>query len=191
MTPIEIIAVLCGLISVILTIKQNIWCWPVGLVQVVLFIGIFYEAKLYSDMVLHVIYVFLQFYGWYHWLYGDKNRDRLPVTQLDLIPLAIWCGVVVIGTSLWGYAMFRWTDAAFPFADAFIMVASLIAQWLMAQKKLQSWWFWISVDVVAVYVYWYKELNLTAILYAIFLVLATLGWLAWRKTYLQPELNAA
>lgn len=191
MTPIEIIAVLCGLLSVILTIKQNIWCWPVGLVQVVLFIGIFYEAKLYSDMVLHVIYVFLQFYGWYHWLYGDKNRPRLPVTQLDLIPLAIWCGVVVTGTSLWGYAMFRWTDAAFPFADAFIMVASLVAQWLMAQKKLQSWWFWISVDVVAVYVYWYKELNLTAILYAIFLVLATLGWLAWRKTYLQPELNAA
>lgn len=191
MTPIEIIAVLCGLLSVILTIKQNIWCWPVGLVQVVLFIGIFYEAKLYSDMVLHIIYVFLQFYGWYHWLYGDKNRDRLPVTQLDLIPLAIWCGVVVTGTSLWGYAMFRWTDAAFPFADAFIMVASLVAQWLMAQKKLQSWWFWISVDVVAVYVYWYKELNLTAILYAIFRVLATLGWLAWRKTYLQPELNAA
>ena len=187
MSTIELIAVVFGLLSVVLTIRQSIWCWPTGLVQVILFIGIFYDAKLYSDMILHVIYVFLQFYGWYYWLRGDKGTTPPKVESLSPIMLASWGTAVAVLSALWGYVMYRWTDASFAFADAFIMVASLAAQWLLAQKKLQSWWFWIAVDLVAIFVYWQKDLKLTSLLYVVFLVLAGLGWWTWKKSRQQTR----
>ncbi len=182
MAAIEIIAVIFGLLCVILTVRQNIWCWPTGLVQVTLYIFIFYHVKLYSDLILHVIYVFMQIYGWYHWLHGGEERSKLQVSRLVLSYLAGWIVLCVIGTFLWGWLMKTFTDAAVPFADAFTTVASLIAQWLMARKKLESWWFWISVDVVAIGVYFYKDLFFTTGLYALFLILATFGFFSWQKS---------
>lgn len=182
MQAIEWTAALAGLICVWLTIRQNVWCWPIGLVQVVLFVFVFYQARLYSDVVLHVIYIFLQFYGWYYWLYGGRERDELPVTRSSLPQAVAWCATVVGGTGLWGLAMATWTDAASPFVDAFIAVASLVAQWLLARKKLESWYFWIVVDVVGIGLFYQRELYPTAGLYAVFLGLATYGCLQWRKS---------
>lgn len=181
MTWIEVIAVIFGLICVWLTIRQNIWCWPTGLVQVTLYIAIFYHVKLYSDLLLHVIYVVLQIYGWYHWLHGGRGRQALPVSTLGRQAQIGWPAVAVFGTLGWGYLMAKYTDAAVPYGDAFTTVASLIAQWLLARKRLESWLFWISVDVVAIGIYWYKSLYLTSGLYAVFLVFAMLGWATWRN----------
>lgn len=182
MNWIEATAAVFGVICVWLTIRRNIWCWPTGLVQVLLYIYIFFGAKLYSDMILHVIYVFMQIYGWHHWLHGGKNKTKLPISLL-LNLTYLWVAVAAVGTVIWGFLMDRFTDAAVPYADAFTTVASLIAQWLMARKKLESWFFWIAVDVVAIGVYWYKQLYLTTGLYSIFLVLATLGYFEWRKAF--------
>jgi nicotinamide mononucleotide transporter len=182
MTWIEASAVAFGLACVILTIRQNIWCWPTGLVQVALYIVIFYQVKLYSDLILHAIYVWLQIYGWYHWLHGGKERAALPVSRLGIRSCIAWAVVTALGTAGWGFTMATYTDAAVPFGDAFTTVASLVAQWLLARKHLESWLFWISVDIVAIGIYWNKELYLTSGLYAVFLILATLGWLAWRKS---------
>ncbi|TFH46317.1 MAG: nicotinamide riboside transporter PnuC [Lysobacterales bacterium] len=181
MTAIEAIAVVFGVICVWLTVKQNIWCWPTGLVQVFLFIFIFYNAKLYSDLILHVIYVGMQIYGWNHWLRGGKEKASLPVSTMRIPGRLVWGLVCIIGTFAWGWLMKSFTDAAVPYADAFTTVTSLVAQWLMARKRLESWWFWIAVDVIAIGVYFYKELYLTTGLYAVFLVLATIGFIAWRK----------
>lgn len=177
---IEAIATVFGVIAVWLVVRRNIWCWPAGLIQVTLYVWIFFEAKLYSDMILHVIYIFLQIYGWHHWLRGGKDRHELPVTTITA-PIWSWILLTAGGTVAWGYLMERYTDAAVPYADAFTTVASLAAQWLTARKKLESWIFWIVVDVVAVGVYWYKELYLTTGLYIVFLVLATMGYFEWRK----------
>ena len=182
MTEIEAIAVVFGLICVWLTIRQNIWCWPTGLVQVALYIVIFYQVKLYSDLILHVIYVVMQVYGWYHWLHGGKNRGALPVSMLSSRGRLVWPSIAAGGTVLWGYLMATFTDASVPYGDAFTTVASLIAQWLMARKRLESWFFWISVDVVAIGIYYHKGLLLTSGLYAVFLVLATIGFFAWRRS---------
>ncbi len=135
---IEAIAALFGLICVWLTLRQHIACWPTGLVQVSLYIVIFYDARLYSDLLLHVVYVFLQLYGWYHWLYGGTDRTALPVTRIAPFVTALWAGAALGGAGLWGYGMATWTDAAVPYADAFTTVTSLIAQWLMARKRLES-----------------------------------------------------
>lgn len=191
MTLIEAIAVLFGIICVWLTIRQNIWCWPTGLIQVLLFIYIFYSVKLYSDLILHVIYVGLQFYGWHQWLRGGRDHGKLSVTHMSYSSLSLWCIIVAVGTLIWGYLMARNTDAALPYPDAFTTVASLTAQWLMAKKRLQSWLFWIAVDVIAIGVYFYKELYLTTGLYAVFLIMATLGFFAWRKDLTTIENTAA
>ena len=187
MTIIESAAVVFGLICVWLTVRQNIWCWPTGLVQVALYIFIFYQVKLYSDLILHFVYVGLQIYGWYHWLHGGKNRALLPVSTLGARSRIIWPLLVIAGAGGWGYLMANFTDAAVPYGDAFTTVASLIAQWLMARKRLESWLFWIAVDVVAIGIYWHKSLYLTSGLYAIFLVLATIGLFEWRKTLVSDQ----
>lgn len=181
MSTLELIASVFGLICVGLTVRQHIWCWPTGLVQVLLYTVIFYDAKLYSDAILQVIYVFFQFYGWYHWLHGGQDKSLLPVTHLNARALLLWVGIGVVGSVLWGYGMARFTDAALPYPDAVVVVLSLVAQWLMARKKVESWHFWIAVDIVGIGVYYAKQLYPTAILYVVFLVLAVLGLRSWIK----------
>lgn len=188
---IELVATIFGFLCVVLTIRRNIWCWPVGLVQVLLFIVVFYNAKLYSDLGLHVIYVGLQFYGWYCWTHktgsqmqepADNSDEILPVTSLSALDLGAWIAVTATGTFVLGYLMQTYTDAAVPFGDAFTTVASLVAQYLLARKKLESWVFWIAVDVIAIGIYYYKDLIPTSILYTAFLGLAIIGYFTWLKT---------
>jgi nicotinamide mononucleotide transporter len=181
MSTIEIIATISGLACVILTIRQNIWCWPTGLLMVALYIVIFYQAKLYSDMGLQVVYVVLQIYGWYAWLHGGPKNSKLPVRAMGPTSLAVWCLIGAVLTAALGYTMQRFTDASLPYWDATTTVLSLIAQFLMARKIMESWLLWITVDVLAIGIYAVKDLHLTAGLYAVFLVLATLGYFAWKN----------
>lgn len=193
---IELTATVFGFLCVVLTILRNVWCWPVGLVQVLLFIVIFYNAKLYSDLGLHVIYVGLQFYGWYCWTHpcddGSSARDGaaalLAVTRLSRWQWFVSMGATLLGTLMLGSFMHWLTDASVPFADAFTTVASLVAQFLMARKKLESWLFWIAVDVIAIGIYYYKELIPTSILYTAFLGLAIIGYVTWLHSVRRPEL---
>ncbi len=192
MSWIEIIAVALGIATVFLTVRQNMWCWPTGLVQVLLYIEIFYEARLYSDVLLQVIYVVLQIYGWYHWASGKSAmRSELPVTSLSLRQVASWIAITIAGAFVWGELMLRFTNAASPRADAFIAIASLCAQYLLARKKLESWYWWISVDVVAIGVYWSRDLRLTSGLYAVFLGLCIAGLVEWRKSQRATPIAAA
>ncbi|WPL18662.1 Nicotinamide riboside transporter PnuC [Thiorhodovibrio winogradskyi] len=189
MMAIEATAVVFGFLCVWLTIRQSIWCWPTGLVQVVLYLVIFHQVKLYSDMLLHGIYVLMQVYGWYWWLHGGRDRGALAVSRLEGRARLGWLLLVMVASLLWGYLMATHTDAALPYADAFTTVASLVAQWLLARKKLESWLLWIAVDLAAIGIYWHKALYLTAGLYAAFLVLAVFGLLAWYQS--QREQQAA
>ena len=182
MSPIEIVAVLSGLLCVALTVRQSLWCWPTGLLQVFLYIFIFYEAKLYSDVGLQVVYVALSLYGWYAWLRGGPTaNDDLPVTGLSGWARLGWAAVALGGAALLGTGMATWTDAALPLPDAFITATSLVAQLLLSRKVWESWVGWILVDLVAVPVYAAKALYPTAALYAVFLLLAMKGLVEWRK----------
>ncbi len=186
---IESTATLFGLLCVWLTVRQNIWCWPTGLVQVILYIFVFYDAKLYSDLILHVIYVIMQIYGWSHWLHGGATHSSLKISRQPLTHTVAWSLSAIFGTMVWGYVMASLTDAAVPYFDAFIVVTSLIAQWLLARKKIESWFYWITVDVVAIGVYLYKSLYITTGLYSVFLFLAVSGYFTWRKSLITEGLD--
>lgn len=180
--PVEIAATVMTLVCVVLTARQHIACWPTGLVAVVLYGYIFYQAKLYSDFGLQIYYVVVQIYGWYHWIHGGARDRALRVTRQSAVQNGAWAAATLAGTLVLGYLMATRTDAALPYADAFTTVAALVAQWLLARKKLESWVFWIVIDVVCVRNYWIKELLLTTGLYAFLLFLATWGLFAWWRS---------
>jgi len=183
MSPIEVVAVIAGFLCVYFTIKENIWCWPTGLLQVSLYIFVFYQAKLYSDVILHIVYVAMNIYGWYYWLHGGNLRKEARITRLSATWFSACLVGSVVGTLLLGWFMASRTDAALPYADAFTTVFSLTAQWLLSRKKLENWHFWIAVDVVAIGVYFTKDLYLTGVLYIAFLIMATAGLLRWRSSF--------
>lgn len=190
MSWIELTATVFGFLCVLFTICRSVWCWPTGLIQVLLFIFVFYDAKLYSDLLLHVIYVFLQLYGWHCWTRKAANDDSLIVLSLPRRVLGGWVVITIAGTIALGWAMAHWTDASLPYPDAFTTTASLVAQFLLARRYIQNWLFWICVDVVAIWVYFTKELNATAVLYLAFLIMASIGLVIWYKRLLnQPPIG--
>jgi nicotinamide mononucleotide transporter len=180
----EHVAVACGLGNIYLTVRQNIWCWPVGVVMVSLYIYIFFNTKLYSDAGLNVFFLVMQFYGWYQWTRGpvEHARSLSAVTRLSRRGW-IWTSVgVAAGTTVLGTVMHRYTDAALPYPDAFTTVLSVIAQFLLTRKILENWTLWIVADVVYIGVYTSKSLYWTAALYVVFLILCVQGYREWRAT---------
>jgi nicotinamide mononucleotide transporter len=183
MSPLEIAAVVTGFLSVFFTIYRSNWLWPTGLVSVALYAVVFYEARLYSDVVLQAIFIPLQVYGWWHWVHGAQDAPELPIRRLgvnEALGFAALAGGLI---ALDGYLMHRYADAALPYWDAAIAVLSLLAQYLIARKVLENWLIWIAVDMLALGVYWAKDLRLTTALYAVFLVMAGLGLVAWTRAY--------
>lgn len=177
----EIVATLTGLLSVWLTARENIWCWPIGLINVFCFFYMFYEAKLYADMSLQVFFFVLSIQGWIIWLTKRGTAKVRPTKRISLQMVA-WLGVVlVVVTIAWGYVLATYTDASIPYMDAFIATLSVIAQFLLSSKRLENWHCWIAVDVLSIGMYLYKGLDTVAFLYLIFLVIAVAGLISWKK----------
>lgn len=180
--PVEIVAAVTGLLCVWLTTRQSIWCWPTGLVNVILFAYIFWQKKFYSDVILQVVFVGLQVYGWIHWRYGGKDHAALSVIRLHPAVAVAWSVAIAACTFTWGYGMASFTDAALPYWDAGIAVASLVAQYLMTRKYIENWVVWMAVDVVFVGMCAVRGLYLTAGLYVVYFVLCVLGLVSWLKS---------
>lgn len=190
MSPLELFAAVTGAVSVWLSVRQNIWSWPTAIVNVVLYAIVFYDAKLYADMGLQVVYAVLSVYGWYEWLYGGEGRTVLRVTRTTPRIATVLALVAAAGSALLGTLLHRATDAALPFMDSFLSSTSLVAQWMMTKKLLENWLVWIAVDVLYVGMFLFKGLYVTAGLYAVFLALAVRGYFDWRRSMMAPPLPA-
>ena len=185
MNRLEIAAAAFGIVSVYLSVRQNIWSWPTAIVNVGLYSLVFYQSRLYADMGLQVVYVVLSLYGWYQWLYGGKNRTELPVTRGTRKLGAILTVLVVTSAAIMGTILQRQTDAALPYVDSLTTSTSLAAQWMMTRKILENWLVWVAVDVVYIAMFINRSLYVTAFLYAVFLVLSASGYFKWKQS-LQP-----
>ncbi|AEI45497.1 nicotinamide riboside transporter PnuC [Paenibacillus mucilaginosus] len=172
-----------GLMSVWLTARQNLWCWPVSLVNVICFFFLFRDAKLYADMSLQLLYFVLSIQGWIVWMTGRGAAGVRPTRRLtgrQAISAFLLLAALSAG---WGHVLARYTDASIPYLDAFIASLSLLAQFLLSSKVLENWLLWITVDVLSVGMYAYKELYGVALLYAVFLAIAAGGWVQWHREY--------
>lgn len=191
MSTLEIIAVLVNVLGVWLTARRIRWCWPVSVVAVLLYAEIFYEAKLYSDMLLQVIFAFLQGYGWWRWSTGGLDQGKVHVGRIAPGEALLGLLVGVLGAVLLGSLMATFTDAAVPWLDASLTAFSLVASVWAARKYVASWWLWIVLDVVYVGMYLFKDLHLTAGLYAGFVLLALYGLRAWTRDLREQQPRAA
>ena len=180
---IEYVAVISGMLHVFLLTRGKVLAWPFGLLSVSLYIFIFLQNKLYSDTFLHVIYVVLNIYGWDNWSRNQGELKSVEVTTLDGNQKLGWTAMILAGFLIWGYGIANNTDASYPYGDAFTTVASLVAQYLLARRKLENWIIWIIVDVVAINIYLRKGLYPTSGLYAVYFLLSAWGWWNWRQLY--------
>lgn len=185
-TFVEVAGFLSGALCVWLLVRQNIWNWPVGIVNATMYIVLFYQARLYADMALQVMYILLGLLGWYWWLHGGANHGELKVqriTRQHALLLAT-IGVAAI------YAMYTYLvkigDSA-PFLDALTTVMSLAAQYMLTRKLVENWALWIAADVIYIGLYASRGLYLTSVLYAVFLSLCIVGALEWRKSLTPTE----
>ncbi len=169
------------LLNVYLLTRQQIWAWPLGIVAVALYAVIFLQSKLYSDFILQIIYFFLNAYGWWYWSRGVAVSEKVPVTTLSKSVRFQWLMVIVLGFIIWGATMSRYTDADFAYFDAFTTVASLVAQYLLAKKKIENWILWIVVDLISINIYLLKGLYYTSALYFCLMILCIMGIRQWSK----------
>lgn len=181
---IELLAAGLGVFSVYLMTAQKPLAWPIGFLMVVLYSWIFWQARLFSEMLLQLIYAALQLYGWYQWLRGGVQKQQREVSSLplSLIRLHLIIGLIISLTL--GALMSNYTSANLPWLDAALTGFSLVGQYWMAKKYLQCWSLWVVVDVIYIGMFSLAGLYLTAALYAVFTGLAVWGWLQWRTNLL-------
>lgn len=186
MLPLELVAVAITLAAVYLTTRQNIWCWPLGMVSVALYAVVFYQAKLYADMGLQGLYFALAVYGWWAWRHGGEDRGELRVSLASGRARLLLAAVGVLAGVGLGQALARFTDASLPFMDSVLTSFSIVAQWMQTRKLLEAWLIWLAVDVFYVGMFLFKGLYPTAALYALFLYLAVMGFVEWRRSMGAP-----
>ena len=178
----ETFAALVSVAAVWLTTQRHPWCWPVGLVSVALYAWVFFDARLYSDMLLQGVFAVAIVYGWNRWLHHLGDDGRVRVTALSPRLALMHIAVGALGALALGWFMHRHTNAALPWLDSTLAAYSMVAQWWGIRRHTAVWWMWIAVDLVYVGLYAYKELFVTAVLYAGFLLLAVAGLRAWRQS---------
>jgi nicotinamide mononucleotide transporter len=178
----ELFGFITGVLNVWLVTRENIWSWPLGVLNAGFYIVVFARTGLYSDTGLQVVYLVLSLYGWWHWLRGGPHRDPLVVTRtprrtawlLAASALLCWIALATITRQLPG--------AALPWLDAALVSVSLLAQYMMTRKLLEHWLLWIAVDVGYIGLFINRHLPLTAVLYSVFLVLAVIGAVHWHRS---------
>jgi nicotinamide mononucleotide transporter len=189
-TPLELISFALATASVWLTIRQNAWCWLFSMLASATYCAVFFTSRLYGDAGLQLVFIAVSAWGWWSWLHPRASSRRraaappageLPVSRLEgrgrLLALAGWA----LGfLALWQF-LGAFTDTDVPGGDGFLTAGSLVGQLLLSRKKIENWHVWIAVDILYVGLYLYKDLHVTALLYALFVVMAVAGLRTWQR----------
>jgi len=182
---IELLGAILGFAYIFFSIRQNILTWPVGLLTSILYIWVFFDSKLYADMGLQMYYVVISIYGWYEWVKGkspsSESKEVLKISRLSMSQgLVLALASLMIFMVMW-VILKNYTDSPVPFADSLATSLSIVATWMLARKILEHWLVWIFVDAFSIGLFWYKDLHPTVILFAIYTIMALVGFLEWKK----------
>ena len=181
MSPVEFVGVVVTAFGVWLLARRSMWCWPVNIVGVAIYSWIFYNAKLYSDMLLQVFYLGANIYGWFQWKGRMAGDNRVTVVKPSTREISIGIAVALGGAIALGYPMSRYTNAAAPWIDSTLTSFSFLAQIWSARRFIENWWLWITLDVFYIALFTYKTLYLTGGLYIMMMALCFYGLADWRK----------
>lgn len=183
---IEVCGTLTGFLYLGFSIRQHFLTWPVGLLNALFYVVVFFTSKIYADMALQFYYVAISIYGWWCWLHGSATGHTLEVTRtaynlwLKLMFASILLFVVI------AFVLVRFTDSPVPYWDSLTTALSIVATWMLAQKKIEHWLLWVLVDAISIGLFIVKELYPTTLLFLVYTILAIYGYFEWRKE-LNPE----
>jgi nicotinamide mononucleotide transporter len=178
---VEVCGTLTGFLYLGFSIRQHYLTWPVGLLNALFYIAVFFSSKIYADMTLQFYYVAISIYGWWCWLHGSASGESLAVTRTNSI---LWMKLTVTFLMLFviiAYVLLRFTDSPVPYWDAVTTALSIVATWMLARKKIEHWLVWVFVDAISIGLFIIKELYPTTILFSVYTVLAVYGYYEWRK----------
>ena len=178
----EILAALSGIFSVICAKKENILVFPLGIISTVLYVYICYQFTLYGDIIINIYYTLMSLYGWYLWRYKDGDQP-LNITKSNMFD---WFKAIGIFTSttvfvIVVYLSFERFDRMTDYFDTFTTGIFFAAMWLMANKKIEHWLFWILGNLISVPLYFVKGLGFSSLQFLVFLILAIQGYIQWKK----------
>ncbi|MFW1859753.1 nicotinamide riboside transporter PnuC [Acinetobacter defluvii] len=189
MSGLEIFAVIISVIGVALTIKRNMWCWFFNFLAFVLYAYLFFEFKLYGETILQFFFMVVNFYGFYHWFKGKQQDHEIRIVPISVHLVIIQMFLAAVGGFLFGWSLHHFTDAALPWLDSQLAAFSLLATYWTSRKHIATWVLWVFVDIVYVGMFLHKDLYLTAVLYAAFVLMAAFGWWQWTQVKNKQGLN--
>lgn len=191
MTMQEVAANVMVTLSIVLAGRNSIHTWWTGIIGCALFAWVFGEAKLYADVTLQGFFIVSSIVGWWRWQ-GSRHVAPAPVTHAPMASVLRAAAMGGIAALAYGAMLHRFTDAYAPYPDSVVLSFSVIGQWLMMQRRVESWPFWLLVNIVAVPLYASRELYLTSGLYAFYLLNALVSWRHWwRLAQAEPAPAAA
>ena len=183
---IELFGFVTGAACVALLVRQNIWNWPLGILNNVAFTLLFYRTGLYADVGLQGFYIAISAYGWWSWLHGGKDHGALKVSRVKpMLGLGLLAAVGLI-TALLTWLLRRYTNSTVPVLDSLITSLSLVAQFMMTRKWIENWPVWILANCLSVGLLIFKGLYVTSLLYVVYQGLCLMGWKEWRAA-LRPN----
>lgn len=178
MPIIEIIAVFFAVAYVILAAKESIWCWLAALISVLLYIYICYNAKLYPETGLQVFYLIMAAYGYSQWNKPKKDTNIVSWSKQKHLLIIIVSSIISFGL---GYYFDQYTDAKLPYLDSTTTTFSLFATYMLTKKVLENWIYWIIIDLTSIYLYYSRDLTISAGLFVLYVAIATIGYFQWKK----------
>ena len=178
----EPVAVTLALAYVVFAIKERRFAWVLAAASAALYLRIFFVVGLFMEAGLQLFYILMAIYGWVAWG-RDSGATQLPIKRWPLrLHLLLLAAVLVVGTLL-GLLLSQFTNASLPIPDSITTIAALLATWMVARKILENWLWWIGIDLASIVLFLNRGLDLTALLFAGYVVLALAGWLSWKQHY--------
>jgi nicotinamide mononucleotide transporter len=178
----EIIAVVAAIAYLGFAIRQQIVCWLFAAISTVIYVWLFIEAKLYMESALNLFYLVMAGYGWHVWRSGHQDGHDRPVVTWRLPTHLAAITTLGILSALSGYLLREHTDAAFPFIDSMTTWFAVWGTFLVARKVLENWWYWLLIDIASVFIYWSRDLQLTALLFVVYVIMIPFGLISWTKS---------
>lgn len=178
----EIIGFISGIAGVWLTVRKNIWCFPVGIINVLITAYLVFNKTLFADTLQQIVYFILLVIGWVKWNHQSTNHT-VKISRLETkyyLPLFV---IFIAGSFTMSYLFKNFSNASFPFLDSVATVICFIAQWLIAKRKIENWLLWIIANPIYIVIYWLKDLPFYSILSAIYFIMAVSGWFRWKKYF--------
>lgn len=165
-------------VSIVLAARNSVHTWWTGIAGCLLFAALFSQARLYADVTLQAFFVATSAVGWWRWR-AQQHRPPLPIARADQRSLLLLLVCGALGAMAYGWLLSRWTDAYAPFLDSLVLAFSIVAQLLLMKRQIQTWWFWLLVNLLAVPLFFSRELYITAALYTAYLLNAVLALRHW------------